>query len=215
MTSQPDEELLARWAKGDLSSGSALFERHFEPIRRFFTNKVDRDVEELVQTTFERLVAAASRFEGRSSFRTFLFSVASNVLRDYYRRARLRRTEELDDERLERRPMAAPGEGSPEHALRQRDEEQILLWALQHLSVDDQVAIFLYYWEDHTAQELGHIYGVGEDTARSRIRHAKSRLRKEIASADSEHLWGYYGEDEDLWSWAESIRSRLREREGA
>ena len=47
-----DEELLRGWRSGDQRAGSELFKRHFEAVRRFVVNKVDDEVEDIVQRTF-------------------------------------------------------------------------------------------------------------------------------------------------------------------
>ena len=85
-----DEQLLDAWRGGDRRAGAALFERHYEPVARFFRNKVgDRDGADLIQKTFLALVESKERFRGHSSFRTFLFAVVRNVaLRHEEKRAR-------------------------------------------------------------------------------------------------------------------------------
>jgi DNA-directed RNA polymerase specialized sigma24 family protein len=102
-----DQELLRAWRAGDREAGGTLFERHFAAIRRFFRNKVDHQVEDLVQRTFTACVEARDRFRGDSSFRTYLFAIAHNVLRDHIRRRR-RGTEELDLDVRPRPSTSAP-----------------------------------------------------------------------------------------------------------
>ena len=83
----PDLELLARWRDGDRRAGHLLLSRYFDQVRGFFINSVgDDEREDLIQETFRRLVGAVGSFEGRSSFRTFLFRIAHNTLIDFYRR---------------------------------------------------------------------------------------------------------------------------------
>ena len=47
-----DLDLLQAWNDGDPGAGSRLLERHFDPLCRFFRNKVGEDAEELIQSTF-------------------------------------------------------------------------------------------------------------------------------------------------------------------
>ena len=82
-----DEELLAAWGDGDDAAGRALFDRYFEPLYRFFCNKVDDGVEDLIQETFLASVEARSRFRGDASVRTFLFAIARKRLYKRWRRA--------------------------------------------------------------------------------------------------------------------------------
>ena len=83
-----DLELLEAWRGGDRQAGEALFERHFDAIARFFRNKVDHGIDDLIQRTFLACVESKDQFRGEASFRTFLFAVAHNVLGKHYRSQR-------------------------------------------------------------------------------------------------------------------------------
>ncbi|MBV1858753.1 MAG: sigma-70 family RNA polymerase sigma factor [Nannocystaceae bacterium] len=195
-----DEELLESWKTGDRRAGNALFQRHFEPVRRFFVNKTDGDVAELVQNTFVRCLDAAQRFEGRSSFRTFLFAIAHNLLREHYRaRVRDRRNEDLGAFSIE--DLGA----GPSTLLQAKREQQVLLRALRKIPMKDQVILELYYWEKLTAGQIGEVMEVPEDTARSRIRSGKARLKQAIAEVGEEPgvVESTAG---DLDGWAAKVR---------
>ncbi|MEX1364513.1 MAG: sigma-70 family RNA polymerase sigma factor, partial [Nannocystaceae bacterium] len=88
--STTDRALLEQWRAGDAGAGNTLFERHFDTIARFVKNKVSHqgELEDLVQQVFLRCVEGRDRFEGRSSFRTYLFAVAHNTLLEHFRRRR-------------------------------------------------------------------------------------------------------------------------------
>ena len=90
VSSQDDKELYRRWAEGDLKQGEALIDRHLLYIGRFFANKVAdvADTEDLVGQTFEIVAKNLGTYRGDSSFRTFLFGIARNVLRDYIKKKR-------------------------------------------------------------------------------------------------------------------------------
>ena len=83
-----DEELrlLHRWRAGDSQAGTALFERYFAGVYRFFRNKVTDGAEDLAQETFLACVRNAQGFRGESSFRSYVFRVAYSKLHDHYRR---------------------------------------------------------------------------------------------------------------------------------
>ncbi len=200
---QSDEELLLGWKGGDRKAGNELFQRHFEPVRRFFVNKTDGDVAELVQNTFVRCLAAVERFEGRSSFRTFLFAIAHNLLREHYRaRVKDRRNEDLGD-----LSVADMGAG-PSTVLHAKQEQRVLLRALRRIPMADQVILELYYWEKLTAIQIGEILKVPENTARSRIRNGKKRLKEAIAEVADEPGIAE-STSNDLDGWAEKIRAGM------
>jgi len=199
-----DEALLTAWKRGDRRAGNELFGRHFEPVRRFFINKTDGDVAELVQNTFLRCLDAADRFEGRSSFRTFLFAIAHNLLREHYRaRVRDRRQDDIEEVSVE--DMGA----GPSTVLTAKREQQVLLRALRRIPLRDQVILELYYWERLTAVQIGEILGVPENTARSRIRNGKKRLKDAIEAVAREPSIAESTAN-DLDGWAEQIRVQMQ-----
>ena len=198
-----DESLLDAWRSGDRRAGNELFQRHFEPVRRFFVNKVDDEAAELVQKTFMRCVAAQERFEGRSSFRTFLFAIAHNVLREHYRaRRRADRQDDLDDH-----SVVDLGAG-PSTALDGKREHRALLMALRQIPLKFQVVLELYFWERMTGPELGEALGIPEDTARSRIRRGKELLREAVekVASSAEVAESTAG---DLDGWAAAVREGM------
>lgn len=198
-----DDALLRAWKNGDRRAGKELFERHFEPIRRFFINKTNGDVEELVQTTFVRCLDAVDRFEGRSAFRTFIFAIAHNLLREHYRR----RVRDGREEYVEDLSVADLGAG-PSTVLNAKREQQLLLRALRRIPLKYQVVLELYYWERMTAIEMGELLGVPENTARSRLRTGKKRLREAIECAAKEPSIAQSTAN-DLDGWAAEIRVRI------
>jgi len=84
-----DGALIARWRSGDERAATLLVERHATPLARFVAGLGERrEVEEVVQDTFVRAFASLDGFRGESSLRTWLFTIARNLVRDRARRRR-------------------------------------------------------------------------------------------------------------------------------
>lgn len=193
-----DAELFDRWCGGDERSGAALFDRHFSPVARFFRNKVADEFEDLVQQTFTACLESRDRFRRESSFRTYLFAIANNVLRNHYRS---RRRDRIDLEEVSVHDLA-PG---PSTMMGKVREQQLLLESLRRIPLDLQVILELYYWEDMTAKAIGEIVGDSEYTVRNRLRRGKELLRRQMETiagdvALLESTWG------GLERWAEELR---------
>lgn len=172
---RPDEELLEAWRAGDTAAGGELFDRYFEPVRRFFLNKTDADVEDLVQQTFLACVNARDRLEKTVFFRGYLFKVARSKLIDSLR-GHARRTEELDPERDSLNALGL----SPSGVLGKTEEQELLLQALRALPLDLQIAVELYYFENVNGAELVEALQIPGGTVRSRIRRGLEKLREEL-----------------------------------
>ncbi len=198
-----DLELLEAWRQGDRESGSQLFERHFDSICRFFANKTDRDVDDLVQRTFAACVEGKERFRGQSSFRTYLFGVAHNVLRSTLRKRR------RDNERFDLGVSSVHDLGlSPTVLVAKRKEQTLTLQSLRRIPVEHQVVLELYYWEEMTAKDLGEVLGIPEGTVRGRIRRAKKLLEEQLtALAEDERI--LESTISGLETWARDLRAQV------
>jgi RNA polymerase sigma-70 factor (ECF subfamily) len=80
------ERLAARAAEGDTAAQAALIRETQADVWRLCAHLADRQVaEDLTQETFLRALPALARFEGRSSLRTWLLSIARRVCADHLR----------------------------------------------------------------------------------------------------------------------------------
>ena len=170
-----DRELLLRWGNGEAEAGDALVTRHYPAVYRFFSNKAPADVDDLTQRTFLACVENRDRFEQRSSFRTFLFGIARNVLYEHFRR---RRRDHAIDFGLSSAEALDP---TASQRLVARDERQRLLAAMRRLPVDLQVALELHYWEDLSTKEMAEVLEIPAGTVQRRLQRARATLQRELA----------------------------------
>jgi len=176
-----DEALLRAWRDGDDGAGNALFERYFDALYRFFAHKnVDGDVMDLLQRTLLASVESLARFDGHSSVRTYLYAIARNKLRDYWREKTRRDAIDFGVSSL---VDLSP---SPSSVLRANEQQRLLYEALRRLPLDQQISVELHYWEGLTGPELAEVIGVPEGTARGRLHRARARLRELIVELASD-----------------------------
>jgi len=169
--------LLERWRAGDNSAGSALVKRHFGALERFFASKVFSHGEDLIQQTFVACVEArpqARERSGESSFRAYLLSLARLQLHAFYRKDNRERRVEFTTTSI--RDLAT----SPSGVLAQREEQRLLQFALQHIPVDQQIALELTFWEGLSAPDIACVLGIPENTVYSRVRRAKTSLKRAL-----------------------------------
>ncbi len=201
-----DAELLAAWGGGDQAAGESLFERHFEPVARFFRNKLGaaEAADDLIQLTFLGAVEGRDRFRGDSSFRTYLFGVARNVLLKHYRSRSRDGARHVDFEATALHDL----EPSPSAVLARDHEQKLLLQSLRQIPLESQIALELHYWEGMTAREIGDTLDLPLGTAKTRIRRAKQQLAEQMALLSS----GALRAEETaagLETWARALRGRL------
>lgn len=168
-----DTALLGAWATGDAEAGSRLFTRHYRTVYRFFANKLPglAAVEDLVQQCFMACIEARARYRGDAGFRTFLLSIARNLLMKHLRDRYRDRAIDADEISL-----ADCGLGASTIVGLQR-EQQLLLTALRRIPIDSQVVLEMTYWEQMSGKEIGAVLGETEPAIRGRLRKAKLELR--------------------------------------
>lgn len=197
-----DLELFDRWCAGDANAGSALFKRYYVPIGQFFANKVESDVEELVQSTFLACVTRRDHFRRQSSFRTYLFAIARYSLYDYLRKQK-RHAGKFDPHVTSLRDLGT----TPRTRIARRERHAQLLQALCTLPLDTQILLELYYWEKMDNAALAQVFEIEMVSVRSRLHRARARLRarmEELMAADGVAQTSL----EDLDAWAHALRDQ-------
>jgi RNA polymerase sigma-70 factor (ECF subfamily) len=193
---ESDAELLDLWRRGDREAGKKLFERYYESLECFFVNKIPSGMGDLVQETFRMCLEARDRIEAPDRFRSYLFSIAFNVLRGHFRKKARRGTEiDLDDVSIE---AIVPG---PCSVLVEREEQRLLLEGLRKIPVADQAILELDYWESMKLSDIAVVLGVPEGTVKSRLHRARRRLKEAMEElAESPELLRSTLADLDDWA---------------
>jgi RNA polymerase sigma-70 factor (ECF subfamily) len=156
-----DEELVAAVARGKGAALEALCHRWDGPLYRFFHRYTGgRDVEDLVQDTWLRVVRAAARFDPRLRFSTWLFQIAVNRGRDWHRRPP---PPPEDPVTVEEQVLAGPG-STP--AVEAGIDVRRLLGALPEAQ---RSVVLLRYYHDLSEEEVARILGCPRGTVKSRL----------------------------------------------
>lgn len=169
-----EEPLLARLRAGEPQALGEVYDRHHEAVRAFARRLVgDQTIaEDLVHEVFVALPRLIRRFEGQSTLRSFLSGVAVNHARHYVRSASRRRAAV---DRMGSEPNFASE--SPHESAEQRAFLRALNRALDTLPLDQRVAFVLCDVEERTSGEAAAIAGAPEATMRTRLFHARRKLR--------------------------------------
>ncbi|HEX5660464.1 MAG TPA: sigma-70 family RNA polymerase sigma factor [Polyangiales bacterium] len=170
--------LVARLQAGEVAALGELYDEHAAALTAFARRLVgDPDAaQDLVQEVFLAVPGAIRRFQGQSSLRTFLIAIAVNHSRHHVRSAARRRAA---TDRFGREPE--PLSETPERDLERESLAAALSLALDTLPIEQRVAFGLCEVEERTSREVAAIVGAPEATVRTRLHHAKKKLRDELS----------------------------------
>jgi len=174
--SEPAQDpFLVALASGEARALSAAYREHHRAVRAFACRLLGDEsaAEDMVQEAFVALPAAARRYRGDTSLRSFVIAVAINHARHFVRAAARRRKSSL---RLALEPTnSAP---APDERLAREQLGNALFRALDELTLEQRVAFVLCVVEERPSHEAAEIIGVPAPTVRARLQSAKKRLRE-------------------------------------
>jgi RNA polymerase sigma-70 factor (ECF subfamily) len=173
---QNDKELLARVSARDLQAFERLY-RSFQPrLVRFLTNILQRPqlVEEVIDDTMMVVWQSADKFRGSSKPSTWIFSIA-------YRKAlkaRARWPDPLPDDETDMQVSTDP---EPDEQLQHQRLRDALREAMTHLSPEHRAVVDLTYFHGMGYREIADIVDCPVDTVKTRMFHARRRLKQALA----------------------------------
>ena len=172
-----DEALVAACGTVDRAALGALYDRHAISMRRFLARMSgtdDRDLDDLVQATFETVARAARSFDGRSSVRTWLFGIANNTARHHVRTETRRRR--LTDAATVA-AVRAVSASNPYSDAAERERAARLKDAIVALPPKLREAFVLVYLEGLSGAEVAHLLDTREGAIWKRLHEARAKLR--------------------------------------
>jgi RNA polymerase sigma factor (sigma-70 family) len=132
---------------------------------------------DVVQTAYLKILDGSARYDGRSSYKTWLFAIIRNTAAD--RRRRIRRAVEA---------LARFGRGAPEPfadpGAEQTEQRRAILRAVMHLPARQRQIVELVFYHDLTLEAAAEVIGIGVGTARTHYDRAKKALARLLEGVD-------------------------------
>jgi RNA polymerase sigma-70 factor, ECF subfamily len=169
-----DQDLVARMADGDQSALRELMRRSRGRLRRFVARKVnDRDqIDDVVNDTFMAAWRQAAKFERQASVATWLLAIAKNQAL-WMRKKHRWREEALDDDHAAK---LVDHRDTPDMVLEQQDGAKVLRRLTTNLPAHQAQLINLVYYHGKSVREVAAIFGIPDNTVKSRMFLARRRL---------------------------------------
>lgn len=135
----------------------------------------DQEAEDVLQTAYLKVVSGRAHFEGRSSFRTWLFGVIRRTGLEFRRRRNVDRKRVVS---LSAAREPAHPEPDPERLVARRETAGRLRRALEKLSERQREVLHLVFYQEMTIAEAADVMEVSLGSARTHYERGKGRLRE-------------------------------------
>lgn len=183
--SEKNEDLqwVDRVKGGDRSAFSNLVRRHQKNLMRLCVRFMkDTDMaEDVVQESFIKAYERLHSFEGRSSFKSWLFQIAVNTAKN---RLRDRRDSGVSVDDL---PLAVSARA--ETSLVHEAVARMIQKHVDTLPMKQRTALILRVYEDLSFKDIAEIMECPYDTAKANYRHALMKLRDEFRKQPELRHW--------------------------
>jgi RNA polymerase sigma-70 factor, ECF subfamily len=182
-----DRDLVEAAKRGDREAFRTLFERYHRRAYAlaFGVLRHQDDALDVVQDAFIKAHKYLDKFEGNSSFYTWLYRIVMNLAIDHLRKHRRVRPVELDEQKLDE-GSADEGllpkllGGNPGRALMDKEIRQRIDQALGELSDNHRAVLIMRELEGLSYEEMAQTMGCSKGTIMSRLFHARKNMQKRL-----------------------------------
>ena|SRR5829696_2104988 len=176
--STPESEtvLLRRIAAKDRRAFEALYHAYYRRLFAYLFKTIRRPelAEEVLDDVMLAVWTGAGGFNGRSRPSTWIFGIAYHKALKALARQDRHKAAEIEETDGEE---AMTGEG-PEGLLARREMADVLGRALRSLPLEQRTVVELTYYHGFAYQEIAEIMGCPVNTVKTRMFHARRRLRE-------------------------------------
>jgi RNA polymerase sigma-70 factor, ECF subfamily len=160
----------------DPAAITILFDRFHHKVGRYISRLIGSvNVEDLVQSTFVEVVRGGTVYDGRASVTTWLFAIATNIVR-HHRRSFARKKRLTNALKMEPTPSMQNFDDNLDTVRKIEKANEILM----ELSLSQREAFVLCVLEGQSAKETAEILGTSESAVWKRVCKARATIRRKV-----------------------------------
>ncbi|SHG60073.1 sigma-70 family RNA polymerase sigma factor [Ornithinibacillus halophilus] len=153
-----------------------IMEEYGESLKRFiFTYTKNRaQTDDIFQEVLLTVYRKIETYQGKASFKNWLYQVTANKCKDYLR-SPIHRLITWKDQIKEKSDAQ-----TPEQSYLQDEQKQIVIEAILNLPIKYREVLILQYYKEFSIQEISDTLKVNPSTIKTRIMRAKEKLKTEL-----------------------------------
>lgn len=160
-----------------------IYEKYHQDLFQFlfYMVKNREQAEDLVQEVYIRLLKSYDKFEGRSSEKTWLISIARHVAIDWFRKQKTVRQRILEKFDWDRQQIK-DNQALPDEVALQNEQVQWMYRSLDVCSIDQRSVLILRYLQEFSITETALALGWTESKVKTTQHRAIKQLQKQMIS---------------------------------
>lgn len=186
---EAESQLITRAQAGDMKAAEALFRRYHGPIHQlvFRMLRGSAEVEDLVQEIFLKTFRAIAGFKGNSSFKTWLYQIATNTCLNHLAKAERKYPHDSLDQSVHEDTDMTLGDrlasrsATPEEAAQASEVYRRVEEAVGKLSPEFRSVLVLRDIQDLSYEEVSETLGINLGTVKSRLARARKQVQRWLA----------------------------------
>jgi RNA polymerase sigma-70 factor (ECF subfamily) len=186
--SQSDRLLIERVQAGDMKAAEAIFRRYHAPIYGLVSRMMRKgpETEDLVQDVFLKTFKGIGGFKGASSFKTWLYQIATNTCLNQLARAERKYIHDSleqstgDDGELTWGERLASSDPQPEETALAAEVFRRVDEAIDKLSPEFKAVLILRDMHDFTYDDMARALDLNIGTVKSRLARARKQVQQWI-----------------------------------
>jgi len=177
-----------RLASGHDAALDDLMARHAPKLFNYLVRSLqnEEDAADLAQDTFVRIFQSRTKFDKRMKFSTWLYAIATNLVRDRYRHRTRHPQVSLDAESEATgesfRVSVSEQKPTPSESLQNAERAEAVRKAVGQLAEELRTPLILSEYEELSHAEIGEILGCSAKAVETRLYRARNQLRDKLAS---------------------------------
>lgn len=175
-----DEELMSLIGNGNITYLKELYNRYSNKLLFYFYRMLGGDEEkaqDFLQDVFLKIIEKPDQFNEKMKFSTWIFTIASNLCKNEYRRLKVRETTRNEPDMDHHEQVNTIDQI---HKINQIDFEKAVQQELRKMDPEQRSTFILRFQENLSIKEIGEILNCSPGTVKSRIFYTTKKLASRL-----------------------------------
>ncbi|MBR1742584.1 MAG: RNA polymerase sigma factor [Lachnospiraceae bacterium] len=171
-----DYFLIKKMRRGDEKAFDTFVNKYYPDVLRycFYHCQDKEEAKDLAQDTFLHFFRGFSDYKYRGKTKNYLYTIAGNLCKNFYKKTKEYLTESLDDTVFAENMLS--GQFSENYMEKHMTTQLVVRICLEKLKEEYREVLILYYYQELKQSEIADLLGIGLPLVKYRLKKAKEQM---------------------------------------